>query len=441
MSPPYRPFPGLLGDIIQRSRTSNALVARGDSDGPLHLPRNEHGDCSILVPEVRVTPDTKTVDHGYHNFWVAIEVEGTGDCGSMYDVRVDVEATAHSSVLEVIKNYSAPGTLAPGSRLLVLANVELRTSPSYSLLRGHVRSQSDELMDDLEHHLGSAQCDYLRVNLIYRHTAFPSFMTPAGPDNSDNDDGNTAGCGVTGSQTKVRTTFTASITRHNSASPWSPPPAPAPSRLAGIIAAHWGLDAADELLRTRLARDAATPRKTTYLSCPGGGGTTGIDGTGSVRNGYGYSNNYDYSYSYGRRGGNGFRRPAAARVDENERGVGMMVARDDDDDNDNHDDGDGMVAGGYDGEHDPASRIWARLGRGSGPAAGHYCGAAARSGSGSGSKTGLTDMTNQQQHQQHQQRAAVGPTEALDRKRGIRKVSGKSRRGSGRWGFVGNWWA
>lgn len=112
-----------------------------------------------------------------------------------------------------------------GCKALVLANIELNLD-SPPQLRGHVRSQSDELMDDLEHQLGSAQCEYMRVNIIYRHSAF-SFV-------SKTDDGD----GVIKPQTKIRTTFTATLAQHNAASPWSPPPAPAPNRLVGIIAAH-----------------------------------------------------------------------------------------------------------------------------------------------------------------------------------------------------------
>lgn len=112
-----------------------------------------------------------------------------------------------------------------GCKTLILANVELEQEGSPQL-RGHVRSQSDELMEDLEHQLGSAQSEYLRINLIYRHSAF-SFAS--GPDGNN---------GVTKPQTKIRTQFTATLAQHNAASPWSPPPAPTPNRLVGIIAAH-----------------------------------------------------------------------------------------------------------------------------------------------------------------------------------------------------------
>lgn len=108
-------------------------------------------------------------------------------------------------------------------------NVELDPTSFYRL-KGHIRSQSDELMEDLENQLGSAQCEYLKVNLIYRHSAFSSISAIASHAGSHN--------GVTTMQTKLRTTFTAAINKYNAASPWSPPPAPTPNRLVGIIAAH-----------------------------------------------------------------------------------------------------------------------------------------------------------------------------------------------------------
>lgn len=124
-----------------------------------------------------------------------------------------------SILIPVLRNFSA------GCKALVLANVELDIASS-TQLSGHVRSQSDELMDDLEYQLGSAQCEYMKINIVYRHSAF-SFV-------SENEDSN----GVIKPQTKIRTTFTATIAQHNAASPWSPPPAPTPNRLVGIIAAH-----------------------------------------------------------------------------------------------------------------------------------------------------------------------------------------------------------
>lgn len=226
VSPPYRPFPGLLGDIIQRSRTSHTLPC-GDLDDPFSSQPSddEPSTLSIVAPDVVVTPDTRVVDHGYHNFWVAVEITATKGHGCLCDIKVDIEPTANSAILEVIENFSAPTSLSPGSAILVLVNVELNLV-NYSRIRGHIRSNSDDLIEDLEDQLGSAQCDYLTVSLIYQHSAFAPGIRDA---NS----------GVTKAQTKIRTAYTAVVNRHNAASPWSPPPVPAPNhRLLGIIAAH-----------------------------------------------------------------------------------------------------------------------------------------------------------------------------------------------------------
>lgn len=84
----YRPFPGLM-DIIQRSQTANGFSQRAPS--PLELYKDEtalhdpftsslhQSDCELtpdglLLPDVCVTPDTRVVDSGYYNFWVAVEV-------------------------------------------------------------------------------------------------------------------------------------------------------------------------------------------------------------------------------------------------------------------------------------------------------------------------------------------------------------------------------
>ncbi|KAK2613635.1 hypothetical protein N8I77_000535 [Diaporthe amygdali] len=225
VSPPYRPFPGLLCDIIQKSKTSHTLPCSNSDDPFLQLSDGESDipSSSIIAPEVTVTPDTRVVDYGYHNFWVAVEVTATSGQGCLCDIEVDIEPAANSVVLEVVENFSAPTSLSAGSKILVLVNVELGIV-NHSRIRRHIRSHSDDLMEDLEDQLGSAQCEYLTVSLTYQHSAFaPGFS---------------ANTGVIRAQTKMRTTYTAAVNRHNAASPWSPPPAPAPNRLLGIIAAH-----------------------------------------------------------------------------------------------------------------------------------------------------------------------------------------------------------
>ncbi|KAI3397759.1 hypothetical protein diail_10412 [Diaporthe ilicicola] len=354
VSPPYRPFPGLLGDIIQRSRTSHTLPS-SDSDDPFstRLSKEEPDTLPIVTPEVTVTADTRVVDHGYHNFWVAVEITATRGNGCLCDIKVDIEPTANSAVLEVIENFSAPTSLQAGSEILVLVNVELDLA-NHSRIRGHIRSHSDDLMEDLEDQLGSAQCEYLTVSLIYQHSAFaPSIC---------------ASNGVTRAQTKMRTTYTAA-----------------------------GMDAADELLQTKLTKKP-TPRKTTYLG-------------GRPQNQHHHHSHHHHPSVPSRRGrghGQGVpmmpTRPAPAppphhpAVDENERSIrGRRRDGQGDDDDDNTD-------------ADQASRIWARMRRCSG--------------------VSLADRTNM----------SMVEEQSLAAKRGIPKAGGKGRKGSGRWGF-GNWWA
>lgn len=137
------------------------------------------------------------------------------------------------------------------------------------------------------------------------------------------------------------------------------------------------MDAADELLQTKLTR-SPTPRKTTYMGPP-------------------------HPSIPCRRGGRHGAvpmpmpmRPAPAvppAADENERGSRGGSGQ--------HDGDDGT---------DQASRIWAKIRRCSG--------------------FSLADRTNISTHEE----------QSLAEKRGIPKAGGKARKGSGRWGF-GNWWA
>lgn len=85
----YRPFPGFMS-IIQRSGTADSFPYREPSalppcdhyrasDDPFTspIPLEDYDltpSASLLVPIVRVTPDKRVIDTGYHNFWVAVQV-------------------------------------------------------------------------------------------------------------------------------------------------------------------------------------------------------------------------------------------------------------------------------------------------------------------------------------------------------------------------------
>ncbi|KAJ4389975.1 hypothetical protein N0V93_007448 [Gnomoniopsis smithogilvyi] len=270
----YRPFPGLINFIHGPGTTKDSVERQLSPSTPCaeseafvdpftsSLRFNDHGSppiIPILVPIVCVTPDARVIDTGYHNFWVAVEVtadlhrpgeesrdrletitprshdstrseeHGATVPGFLYDLHIEVESTHNSRVLEVVEHDASPNIFTAGSKALVLVNVELDLT-NFSRLRGHIRSRSDELMEDLENQLGSLQYEYLKVNLVYRHSIFSSAAVFPGNASSIG--------GITKSDTKIRTDFTAAINRYDAASPWSPPPAPAPNRLVGVIAAH-----------------------------------------------------------------------------------------------------------------------------------------------------------------------------------------------------------
>lgn len=85
-----RPFPGLI-DIIQRSQTANGFGCRetsplalcnddAASDDPFTSSQNQSDydltAGALLVPDVCITPDSRVIDNGCHDFWVAIEISG-----------------------------------------------------------------------------------------------------------------------------------------------------------------------------------------------------------------------------------------------------------------------------------------------------------------------------------------------------------------------------
>lgn len=92
-------------------------------------------------------------------------------------------------------------------------------------------------MRDLEFTLGSSTTPYLSVQVAYRHSALP--------------DQSSGGCTT---QTRLETTCTASIERHDAGSVWSPSRQRAPKQpLFEIIASHWGAEAAADVTRRMIS--------------------------------------------------------------------------------------------------------------------------------------------------------------------------------------------
>ncbi|PHH87518.1 hypothetical protein CDD83_8746 [Cordyceps sp. RAO-2017] len=125
--------------------------------------------------------------------------------GCLYDLSVEVSPTPGSTVIQVIQEQAFPTTIYAGSSVLLLVHIqvdaETRKRPGRS---GHVRQQSDELMEDLELQLGSSVAGYMQVRVSYSHSAFPEHATP------EADTG-----GVLSLRSRLETTATASLRRRD----------------------------------------------------------------------------------------------------------------------------------------------------------------------------------------------------------------------------------
>ncbi|KAK0672281.1 hypothetical protein QBC41DRAFT_217558 [Cercophora samala] len=247
-------------------------------------------DPLVLVPRIVVTPEHKALDEGAVSLWAAVQLstqisranvpDQLGGCGlvgehghepspsdqdlfrygCLYDVSVEILPTSRSSIIEVVDDKAcAISTLYPGSRLLVVAHVRLLPSANAHRLRRNAHQSSDDLMEDLEHHLGSTMTEYLQVRITYRHSGFPQQQQQQTRNmnvkNGFND-------GIANVQTSIQTTAVAVIKRHNSSSPWSPRPrTPQPNPIFEIIASHWGVQSANEVMQRIISSRPLTARK------------------------------------------------------------------------------------------------------------------------------------------------------------------------------------
>ena len=122
------------------------------------------------------------------------------------------------------------------------------TTPSFT--RGHVRQSSDDLIQDLEHALGTTMIEYLQVRIAYRHSGFPHQVEYGESIATEPDRASvTAADGVGSVQTRMETMACAVLKKQNTASPWSPRlTQPQNTPLFEIIASHWGQASAREVM-------------------------------------------------------------------------------------------------------------------------------------------------------------------------------------------------
>ncbi|KAK8106044.1 hypothetical protein PG999_009403 [Apiospora kogelbergensis] len=176
--------------------------------------------------------------------------EGLSRYGHLYDIEVQVHPTSESVIIDVV-NEPVSRVLGPGSSLLTLVQVHINASQPPRINDGKAHGNDpDNLMADLEYHLGDVQTEYIEVRLSYSHSGFPT--------SSSDGDG-----GVSRSRTRLETRVTGVITRNNPMSDWSPRPtpcAPVSNTLFTVIAAHWGPIRANDIMH-RIITSRSTPRK------------------------------------------------------------------------------------------------------------------------------------------------------------------------------------
>lgn len=151
---------------------------------------------------------------------MAIEVSGQIQ-GYLYETKLDIRPTKGNTIVEVM-NGRTPRCICPGSSHLTLALVSL--GPLKAPRKSSTdTTQSDSLIADLEHQLGDTRTNFLEVGLSYCHSGFH--------------------------RTRLKTTATGTVKRHNPASVWSSTQPVLSNDLGPIIETHWGAKRSQDIMQ------------------------------------------------------------------------------------------------------------------------------------------------------------------------------------------------
>ncbi|KAK1965131.1 hypothetical protein LY78DRAFT_108919 [Colletotrichum sublineola] len=244
--------------------------------------RSSGHDLRILVPKISVTPEVEAIDDNTTSIWAAIKVYGQicppqdGASGSdrfarvykqpadkdinrdaedhwkygcIHSMSVQIIPTGNNCILDIIQDNPIPTTLGNNETILLLVHV-LLDQPRPVKEAGHVRQRSDELIEDLQYHLGDYRLDYVQVVVKYNHSAFPPQPRSEAID------------GVVEMGTRLETSVKAIIKHRNCQSPWSPCPAPTINPVLSITYDCWELEKARSVMR-RITTQPTVPHKLT----------------------------------------------------------------------------------------------------------------------------------------------------------------------------------
>ncbi|ODA78032.1 hypothetical protein RJ55_06635 [Drechmeria coniospora] len=163
--------------------------------------------------------------HNRHRFF---------EYGCLYDLTVEIVPTAGTSIVQSFEEQAFPTTIYAGSSAFLLAHIRVDCGMTgRSSGPGHIRHQSDELMEDLELQLGSCVAGHMHVRVSYSHSAFPK---RAGSE--------AEATGVSSMRSSLQTTATATLKRRDALSPWSPYPGQSRDQFLQVIERYWGAEKA-----------------------------------------------------------------------------------------------------------------------------------------------------------------------------------------------------
>ncbi|RDL35822.1 uncharacterized protein BP5553_06434 [Venustampulla echinocandica] len=226
-----------IADIRVNSRISSGrqLATAPPSSNNAH--RLRYRESLVLSPRVVVTPEVSSVDLDKCSFWLAIEIRGVvrhadgrlkpddglsessttfinaqssgpGQYGYLHSMRIDLLPAHNCFITELIGDLDDSSIFQANQTRLILARISLGECDFFPNLTSPF---SEELLSDLEKHLGDTLTTYLTIRLTYKHSGFPDNESPV------------SFCGGGALHTtQLQTDATAVIRRHDLESVWSP---------------------------------------------------------------------------------------------------------------------------------------------------------------------------------------------------------------------------
>ncbi|RDW91843.1 hypothetical protein BP5796_01237 [Coleophoma crateriformis] len=202
----------------------------------------------VLCPCLTITSEASSIDSAGCSMWAAVSVTGVlrephhnapHMYGGLYALRFDFQPGPGCMVEEIFGDLYEPRRIQAANTELILVKVRL---PTVKVRSRHIKESSDELMAELQNHLGETMTPYLTARITYRHSAFP------GPEDSVPSFEDEISCTVC--QTRMQTETRAVIKRNNIYSAWSP-------RTSRTIKPPLHVNPLVQLIETHLPHDQA----------------------------------------------------------------------------------------------------------------------------------------------------------------------------------------